>query len=188
MIPVTKDCKRLILTDMLVAFNGSRRPTDARFARAHENITGIEIFQRDNSLISFIPTSSVNPYKLISDIASVIAVNVDGEYVTSAETAKENDICHFVVDCADYNGAVNLLNNFLNRNVNYCGIFQLTNIDQITPDLASILTIAIADRTFNSKPLSSLFFIVTLDTDVNTSELSSPASKIVQLGFMVKGE
>lgn len=188
MYPKTTDYKRLILTDMLVAFNGSRSPVDARFARAHENITGVELFQRDHSLISFIPAADVDATKVVSEISSIIAVNIDGNYFTNADSASQNDICHFVVDCSDYNTSVNFLNRFINREVNYCGVFQLTNINQLNYDLLGILTTAISDRTFNGKQLSSCFFIATLSADHNQAELTYQADKLINLGFVVKGE
>lgn len=182
------DAKSTILTDMLISFNNQRAPLDARFARAHEIITGLDIFPRPCPLITFAAPEHISSESMIKDIASTITNAINGIYRNSPELASNNDIVHLPVNCENHDDIIAALNIAANRNVDFSLIIHLYNPQNISSESFEIISTAITDMTLNGQQLNSVFFINTIDKDLFESGNIARAQKIIDLGFVVKGE
>jgi hypothetical protein len=185
--------KAIILADLLVNLHTSRRPIDARFAQAHLALTGIEIFIKKNSLITLITDTDADSHYVsandnIRSICEAITETVGANYVTDVTAASAEDIVHLVLDCTEYESVVTCLTTLLNRTVNYSAVVQLVNCNSIHPDTYNLLNIVIDELMLNGKPLTSVFFINTLNEN-QLNQMESPfADKLISQGFMLKGD
>lgn len=187
------ESKQTILGDLLVAFHLGRSPVDARFALAHEALTGIELFPKKNSFITFVSTEDyvvnrISGYGVIQSIVQAIAAAVGSRYLTSDELANEDDIVHLVLDCRNYDETLALLKKLESRSTIYSAVVQLINADVIDSNVYQLLNVVIPDMQLNGAPLASTYFINTM-TDLQLDEIDSDhAAKFVLSGLLVKGE
>lgn len=193
MTSLISESKQTILGDLLVAFHLGRSPVDARFALAHEALTGLELFPKKNSFITFVSSEQlvvnrISGYGIIQSIAQATADAIKARYITSDELANDEDIVHFVLDCRNYDETLALLKKLSSRNSKYSALVQLVNADVIDANVYQLLSTVIPDMQYNGAPLYSTYFINTMTAQQLDDIDSDLAAKFVLSGLVIKGE